>query len=64
MVNNGTCLNIGRLGYHHSIFKQFPQLVVQYALIKDIPGIEPLRVRGIKSGDGNPTALECVAVVT
>ena len=64
MVDTGAGLNIGRLGYHCSISERFPQLVAQFALIKDIPGMEPLSVGGIGSGDGNPTALECMAIIT
>ena len=51
MIDTGAGLNIGRLGYHQSITKWYPKLVTQFAFLQDIPGIEPLQIRGIGAGD-------------
>jgi hypothetical protein len=35
MVDSGAGLNLGRLQYHQSIAKRFPELVDQFVLLKD-----------------------------
>ena len=64
LIDTGTGLNIGRLSYHQSIAKHHPELVVQFAFLKDAPGLDPLQISGIGINEKDSTALECTAMIT
>ena len=63
LVDTGTGLNIGRLSYHQSITKHHPKLVVQFAFLKDVPGLDPLQISGIGVDEKDSMVLECMAII-
>ena len=64
LVDTGVELNIGRLSYHQSIAEHHPELVVQFAFLKDVPGLDPLQISGIGINKKDSTVLECTAIIT
>ena len=64
LLDTGAGLNIGRLSYHQSITECHPELVVQFAFLKDVPGLDPLQISGIGINEKDSTALECMAMIT
>ena len=46
------------------VYKHHPDLVVQFAYLKDIDSMEPFPIGGIGSGNKDLPATECLAIIT
>ena len=61
MVDSCAGLNLGRLTYHESIYKSHPEIVSQFAYIKDLENVEHFGVGGV---DREAPGLKVEALIT
>ena len=65
--DTGAGLNLGNIEYHQLLAKRHPNLVLKFAYLKDIGGVDPFNISGVDGGkeseQGN-VGVDVTAVIT
>ena len=67
LENMGDGLNLGKLEYHQSVAERHPNLVLEFAYLKDLDYLDPFnisRVDGEKENEQGKGEVEVTAVIT
>ena len=46
----GSGLNLGNIEYHQSVAEQHPNLVLEFAYLKDLDDVDKFNIRGLYGG--------------
>ena len=60
LMDTGAGLNLGRLSYHKSIAEQRPEIVHQFAYLKDLDNLRPFGLGGVHGTSDNDNDVEAV----
>ena len=47
LADTGVGLNFGNIGYHQSVVKHHPNLVLKFAYLEDLGDIDPFNISGV-----------------
>ena len=51
LANTGAGLNLVNLDYHQSVTERHPNLVLKFAYLKDLDGVDPFNISGVDRGE-------------